>query len=537
MAPEEKTLKNSKETLTVLEAIADKALEIQKTFEKSNDAAETMTQIITAQETKVESLIKLEKELAEKKKKYEEELKTLDEQIQEDMENNEGQRVQFLQDKRDQAQKNYDDITTKGIPLNSTELEQEREKLQLKRDAERFIQGEIDSTKKLIGEIEGFLNTIPVVGSMIGKALGLSQIGKDIEENLQKRLKNVGEEGEELPSIFSIALSGIGNSFKALGATIAANPVMALLTLAIAVGVAFRNFKKEARDTANELEISAQAAQDMAFELKQAEFSFKFLGLDSAKLKTTLTQLSEEFGTMEMITVENAVNIEKMAQEMGVAGIEIVKFNKVMMDLTGASFDVANNIAQSVADLAESEGVAVGRVMKDVATNAETFAKFSMDGAEGLARAAVEAAKIGGSLSEVLKVADDVLKLETSISNQFKAQVITGKQINLETARRLALEGDIEGLTREVQDIVRNVGDLQTMNVIERQSIADALGISVRELQRISRGEAQQERESVQDKLDVTNKLLAQLDEKAAAEYALLEGGIDTNDATVRVFT
>ena len=275
MAPEEKTLKTSKETLTVLEAIADKALDIQKTFEKSNDAAETMTQIITAQETKVESLIKLEKELAEKKKKYEEELKTLDEQIQEDMENNEGQRVQFLQDKRDQAQKNYDDITTKGIPLNSTELEQEREKLQLKRDAERFIQGEIDSTKKLIGEIEGFLNTIPVVGSMVGKALGLGQIGKDIEENLQKRLKNVGEEGEELPSIFSIALSGIGNSFKALGATIVANPVMALLSLAIAIGVAFRNFKKEARDTASELEISAQAAQDMAFELKQAEFSFK----------------------------------------------------------------------------------------------------------------------------------------------------------------------------------------------------------------------------------------------------------------------
>jgi hypothetical protein len=275
----------------------------------------------------------------------------------------------------------------------------------------------------------------------------------------------------------------------------------------------------------------------MTLQLKMAEGHMKVLGFDSSKLQTTLAQLSEEFGTMEMITVENAKNIEMMAQEMGVAGIEIVKFNKVMMDLTGASFDVATNIAQSVADLADSEGVAVGRVMKDVATNAETFAKFSMDGAEGLARAAVEAAKIGGSLSEVLKVADDVLKLETSISNQFKAQVITGKQINLETARRLALEGDIEGLTREVQDIVRNVGDLQTMNVIERQSIADAIGISVRELQRISRGEAAQQQETVQDKLNVTNKLLSQLDEKAAAEYALLEGGIDTNDATVRVFT
>jgi len=243
--------------------------------------------------------------------------------------------------------------------------------------------------------------------------------------------------------------------------------------------------------------------------LKRAEMEMGFLGFDSEKLQTTLTEISSEFGTMEMITVENAKNVEKIAQEMGVAGTDIVKFNKVMMDLTGASFDVANNIAQSVADLADSEGVAVGRVMKDVASNAETFAKFSMDGADGLARAAVEAAKIGGSLKTVLEVADNVLKLETSLSNQFKAQVITGKQINLEKARQLALDGDIAGLTTEIQSIVSDFGDIQSMNVIERQSLADSIGISVRELQRISRGEAAKEQESVQDKITITNKLLA----------------------------
>ena len=365
----------------------------------------------------------------------------------------------------------------------------------------------------------------------------MDKLGDDLEKGVIDNLDKAGEGSTALGTSFGGVLGGLTAGVKRLGAAFMANPILFIAGIALAAAKAFFSFKKEVRDTAEELEISAKASQEMTFQLKAAEFQLKTMGFDSSKLQTTLTTLSSEFGTMEMITVKNAKNIEMMAQEMGVAGIEIVKFNKVMMDLTGASFDVATNIAQSVADLADSEGVAVGRVMKDVATNAETFAKFSMDGAEGLARAAVEAAKIGGSLSEVLKVADDVLKLETSISNQFKAQVITGKQINLETARRLALEGDIEGLTREVQDIVRNVGDLQTMNVIERQSIADALGISVRELQRISRGEAQQERESVQDKLDVTNKLLAQLDEKAAAEYELLEGGIDTNDATVRVFT
>ena len=104
MAPEEKTLKNSKETLTVLEAIADKALEIQKTFEKSNDAAETMTQIISAQETKVDQLIALEKKLADDKKKFDEERKTLEQEIQDDMIKNNGKNVEALIQKQKQAE-------------------------------------------------------------------------------------------------------------------------------------------------------------------------------------------------------------------------------------------------------------------------------------------------------------------------------------------------------------------------------------------------------------------------------------------------
>ena len=102
------------------------------------------------------------------------------------------------------------------------------------------------------------------------------------------------------------------------------------------------------------------------------------------------------------------------------------------------------------------------------------------------------------------------LKLETSLSNQFKAQVITGKQINLEKARQLALDGDIAGLTTEIQSIVGQVGDIQSLNVIQRKSVADAIGISVEDLLKISRGEAAQAQATVQDKLDITNKLLAQ---------------------------
>ena len=113
---------------------------------------------------------------------------------------------------------------------------------------------------------------------------------------------------------------------------------------------------------------------------------------------------------------------------------------------------------------------------------AENFAKFSTMGAEGFAKAAVEAAKVGASLTGILSAADGLLKLESSISAQFEAQVLTGKQINLERARQLALDGDIAGLTTEIQSVVGQVGDIQSLNVIQRQSVADAIGISVQDL-------------------------------------------------------
>ena len=121
-----------------------------------------------------------------------------------------------------------------------------------------------------------------------------------------------------------------------------------------------------------------------------------------------------------------------------------------------------------------------------------------MNGAEGFAAAAVEAAKVGASVEGILGAADKLLDFESSITAQFKAQVLTGKQINTERARQLSLDGDIAGLTQEIQSIVGSVGDIQSLNVIQRQSVADAIGISVQDLLRISRGEAAQQQETVQ---------------------------------------
>lgn len=332
--------------------------------------------------------------------------------------------------------------------------------------------------------------------------------------------------GEQFQNVFLDTIKS-GGSLKAVS-TFLMGPAGIAAAFA-GILLAIRAIRKASFDLSEDLGVSRKEAKDLLPALKASQLAFNAIGMDGSKIQSTLKQIGTEFGSLENMTVKNAVNIERFAQHAGVAGNEIVKFNKVMMDLTGSSFDVATNMAKTAVSMAKSANVSTGKVLSDIASNAEAFARFSMDGAKGMAQAAIEAAKVGASLSVVLGAADKLLDFESSLTAQFEAQVLTGKQLNLEKARQLALDGDIAGLTTEVQSVIGSLGDIQSMNVIERDKLAAAIGISVRELQQISRGEQIQGRATVQDKLDVTNKLLAAGNDDARATLEKLESGIDTN--------
>jgi len=383
-----------------------------------------------------------------------------------------------------------------------------------------LIEQSVDSAKKLGDNIENFVKSLPG-GDALTKALGIDDLGdflsKDVGKTMVNSLISGGDATEALDKGMG-KLRGKGKqvlgSVKGLSKTLktlvtGANPFALLAAAAVGVFLVVRKIRQAARDLGENLQTSTAQSMKLLVPLKAQERKFKTLGLDSTKIKTTLGEISKEFGNLENVTASNAANVEMMAQNLGVAGTEIVKFNKVMTDLTGMTFDQATATAQAAANLAKQENVATGKVLSDISSNAADFARFSKDGAQGLAQAAVEAAKVGSSLSEIVKAADSLLNFEDSITKQFEAQVLTGKQINTERARQLALDGDIAGLTTEIQSIVGSVGDIQSLNVIQRKSVADAIGISVQDLLRISRGEAAQAQATVQDKLDVTNKLLA----------------------------
>jgi hypothetical protein len=75
-----------------------------------------------------------------------------------------------------------------------------------------------------------------------------------------------------------------------------------------------------------------------------------------------------------------------------------------------------------------------------------------------------------------------MLDLESSLTAEFEAQAITGKNMNLDTARRLAMNGDIFGLQEELLDKAGSLEDFTNMNVIQQEAYAKAMGMSVEEM-------------------------------------------------------
>ena len=319
---------------------------------------------------------------------------------------------------------------------------------------------EIGDKAKAIGDkIDTFINSLPG-GNFLAKSLGVDELGKKMEDEVIGRIQESYMGTQDLGKGFKMAFTPLALGIAGFTA------IFALI----------RKIRSANRELATSLGVTTSEAGKFQIPLKAAEMQFKLMGLDSDKLKTTLGTIGKEFGSLENMTVANAKNIERFAQNSGVAGTEIVKFNKVMMDLTGSSFSVATNMAKTAADMARSANVSTAKVLGDISSSAEAFAEFSMDGANGLAQAAVEAAKVGASLDTITKAADKLLEFETSISNQFQAQVLTGRQINTEKARQLALDGDVEQ-----QDTVQD-----KLNVTN-QLLAQSLDISQAQLDELAK--------------------------------------------------
>jgi hypothetical protein len=111
--------------------------------------------------------------------------------------------------------------------------------------------------------------------------------------------------------------------------------------------------------------------------------------------------------------------------------------------------------------------------------NISSFIAINFDNnVVALTRAANKAKELGLELSQIDKVADSLLDIESSITSEFEARMITGQELNLNAARFFALNNDLEGVTREIANNEQIISTFAGTNRVAQEAIADAIGLS-----------------------------------------------------------
>ena len=387
-----------------------------------------------------------------------------------------------------------------GVDISDEELKimkQNAENQVALGDAQRRSNEIVNLTKKateqLGDQFTSILGDVPLIGGFLSDKVGsaLSSLGDSLKKNIVQSLYSAVAASRGLTA----GMVGATGATTAFGtamtyATAGANIVIALLVAAAAVLV---TMAVKARDFASEVGISYDQSLKLQGTLAKSQALMIGLGQSAS---TITEELIEAFGTIDKVTTDNIVQIGRVATKLGAETKDIISIQKQLMDMTGASADASMELINNIGKLSAAEGVGAGNVIADIATNMATFAEFSTMGAQGLAEAAVQAAKVGSSLQNVTAFAEKLIDFEQSITSEFEAQVLTGKQLNLERARELALQGDMAGLSKELRSTVGGLGEIQTMNVVEKRAISAAIGVSVADLQKISRGEAIEQKKS-----------------------------------------
>jgi len=228
--------------------------------------------------------------------------------------------------------------------------------------------------------------------------------------------------------------------------------------------------------TKSTLGLNVKEAQKMNDEIHKSITGEKMHQTTLSSVVDMQNELNDAFDGAVKFTGEQAVNMDITAKKLGISNAHAAKFSKLMFLSGEASGEVAMNTLAGVKSLSDASGVKFSAVMKDIAASGKEMMSYFGGSATEIAIMAVKARKLGFELADMKSTSESLLDVEGRIEKQMSLNMLTGKNINLDKATQLTLEGDMIGAQKEV---LAQLGDVSQMNIMERKLASEMLGMDV----------------------------------------------------------
>ena len=337
--------------------------------------------------------------------------------------------------------------------------------------------------------LEKIEHSVGVTGkilNLIGNVPGLGKFAQDAYQAVIEEQKALKEAGEDIMSEFKT----IEFASKKLGEGIADtlnDPLTVGLFLFNEIGRAITEVDSRVTGLQKQLGLSRIASAGISLDFKQLTFSTSDAFITTQKLYESFAAFSEELGFAVDYSGQTLETFTTLNKRLGLATKEAAVLTTLFKLQGNDTENQLGNLVKQIGAFNTINGTAFDtkQTLNEIASTSASIQVSLKLSAEDLATAVLESRKLGLNLEQVDKIADSLLQFETSITNELKAELLIGRDINLERARLLAINNDLEGVAKELAD--QNIGffEFSNLNRIQQQAIAEAMGMSRDEMSKM----------------------------------------------------
>lgn len=335
--------------------------------------------------------------------------------------------------------------------------------------------------------LSSFLTKIPGSNFLLA-SLQLDKIKSELEEKLIKTIQGgVTDSGISLGALKDSMIITFSAMAQTIGKTlmlVLTNPVILTIALTALLIKKFVDLNNAAEEFRKETGLTVSQTRELNFLLQDSTDQLRRFGISLEDMFKSTAAVYENFGNINFVSLELITNVAKLASNLGIGEKTSAQVLAQFMGMSSLTDSTAINLIVATTQLAKMAGVAPRGVIEDIAENSEFIALYFKGSAIEAAKTAVEIHRMGLNLSQVSKITERIMNFESSIEDELMASLLLGKQINLNRARQLVFNGDIEQATKEIFNQIGSLERFNTLNLIQKKSLADLTGLSADELQR-----------------------------------------------------
>lgn len=278
--------------------------------------------------------------------------------------------------------------------------------------------------------------------------------------------------------------------------------------------------RDRSKELSNELRKTAASARQFADTINEGDDNISRLGGRISRVQLSAKSISKSFSELN----QNLGTTLDIFKDLGDEGRQLLTTTTLFRDNLGLSSQAIAELQKEQIRTGKNQEEVVKQVLGEVTArnlinktaidaqlvledifklSEKTKAMFGFQTVE-IAKAVYEARKLGFSLDSLDSTASSLLDFESSIAKELEAELILGKDLNLEKARQFALNNDLVGVANELRKQNVDIVELQQENRIAAEAYAAAVGTPLDTL--VKQEKSLRETEGIQKRLNALGK-------------------------------